>query len=180
MINWVIKFLLLCVVQTRLKLCITPLHGWAGTSCSAGCVWIWQQCLEISRTVTGVHFIKHCDSSYFPSVLEASDGQFPTGSNLFPLQTVNASPWEKAFVFLFNVDKTWWMTHHVPFSLDPLVNSNADGRGEILLLSLPHKRTGVDLATDEVLHHIQSVEFKTRIHRLHAPSGQVSFNIHVS
>ena len=57
-------------------------HGWAGTSCSAGCVWIWQQCLEISRTVTGVHFIKHCDSSYFPSVLEASDGQFPTGSNL--------------------------------------------------------------------------------------------------
>ena len=36
-------------------------HGWAGTSCSAGCVWIWQQCLEISRTVTGVHFIKHCD-----------------------------------------------------------------------------------------------------------------------
>ena len=31
---------------------------------------------------TGVHFIKHCDSSYFPSVLEASDGQFPTGSNL--------------------------------------------------------------------------------------------------
>ena len=34
-------------------------HGWAGTSCSAGCVWIWQQCLEISRTVTGVHFIKH-------------------------------------------------------------------------------------------------------------------------
>ena len=56
-------------------------HGWAGTSCSAGCVWIWQQCLEISRTVTGVHFIKHCDSSYFPSVLEASDGQFPTGSN---------------------------------------------------------------------------------------------------
>ena len=33
-------------------------HGWAGTSCSAGCVWIWQQCLEISRTVTGVHFIK--------------------------------------------------------------------------------------------------------------------------
>ena len=27
--------------------------------------------LEISRTVTSVHFIKHCDSSYFPSVLEA-------------------------------------------------------------------------------------------------------------
>ena len=47
-------------------------HGWAGTSCSAGCVWIWQQCLEISRTVTGVHFVQHCDSSYFPSVLEAS------------------------------------------------------------------------------------------------------------
>ena len=44
------------------------------------------KCLEISRTVTGVHFIKHCDSSYFPSVLEASDGQFPTGSNLNLLQ----------------------------------------------------------------------------------------------
>ena len=47
-------------------------HGWAGTSCSAGCVWIWQQCLEISRTVTGVHFIKHCDSSYFPSVFSVN------------------------------------------------------------------------------------------------------------
>ena len=32
--------------------------------------------------MTGVHFVKHCDSSYLPSVLEASDGQFPTGSCL--------------------------------------------------------------------------------------------------
>ena len=40
-------------------------NGWAGTSCSAECVWTWQQCLEISRTVNGVHFVKHCDAATF-------------------------------------------------------------------------------------------------------------------
>ena len=39
--------------------------------CSAGCVWIWQQCLEISRTVTGVHFIRKHVAAATPSVLEA-------------------------------------------------------------------------------------------------------------
>ena len=30
----------------------------------------------------GVHFVKHYDSGYLPSVLEARDGQFCTGSCL--------------------------------------------------------------------------------------------------
>ena len=30
----------------------------------------------------GVHFVKHHDSGYLPSVLEARDGQFCTGSCL--------------------------------------------------------------------------------------------------
>ena len=51
-------------------------HGWAGTSCSAGCVWIWQQCLEISRTVTGVH--SYLSSSSFSSFFLFYISSFPS------------------------------------------------------------------------------------------------------
>ena len=82
-------------------------HGWSGTSCSPSCVWTWQQCLQISRTVTGVHFVKHCDSSYLPSVLEAGDGQFRTGSCLIYSNDSES--------FLLNwiqlVYDSWWGTH---------------------------------------------------------------------
>lgn len=39
--------------------------------------------------------------------------------------------------------------------------SNAERRGNILPLSVPYKRSAVDLAANKVLYHLPSMELKT-------------------
>lgn len=53
------------------------------------------------------------------------------------------------------------------------VTSDAEGRGNVLLLQIPHERPAMDLAADQILHHVQSMELEARIHRVHALRGQL-------
>lgn len=54
------------------------------------------------------------------------------------------------------------------------VDSDAERRRDILLLSFPNEGTTMVVAPNEVLHHISSVEFQARVHRLHSPCCKVS------
>lgn len=42
-----------------------------------------------------------------------------------------------------------------------LIFSDAERRGNILLLSIPHEGSAMDLAADQILYHVQSVELET-------------------
>jgi hypothetical protein len=46
--------------------------------------------------------------------------------------------------------------------------SYAKRRRNFLLLSIPHQRSTVDMAANEILHHISSMEFKARICCVHS------------
>jgi len=47
----------------------------------------------------------------------------------------------------------------IPFYLLSIL-SDAERRGDILLLQIPHEGPAMDLVANQILHHVQSMEFK--------------------
>jgi len=51
--------------------------------------------------------------------------------------------------------------------------SNAEGRGNILPLSVPYEGSAVDLVANKVLYHLPPMELKTRVYCVYTSSCQV-------
>jgi len=54
-----------------------------------------------------------------------------------------------------------------------LILSDAERRGHILLLQIPHEGTAMDLVANQILYYVQSMEFKAWIYRVYALCDQL-------